>query len=114
MSWNERGTAQPRLRVLELALANARAVKRLIARLPNYGDLHHQLARASISVVSNIAEGDGQRGDAARRRYFALARGSNRELQWQLKLLTDDDGHPLHRTVDRLGRMLTRLVQALE
>jgi len=103
-----------RLRVLDLALENARVIKALIRQLPNYGDLHQQLARASISVVSNIAEGDGQRGDAARRRYFALARGSNREVQWQLKLLVDDDGHRVHRGVDRVGRMLTRLLAALE
>lgn len=79
----------------------------------NFANLHNQMARAAISVVSNIAEGAGATTDPGRERRMADARGSNRELQVQLELLVDED-HPLTDRVDHVGRMLTRLIQRLE
>jgi four helix bundle protein len=38
--------------------------------------LASQLRRASVSVVSNIAEGCGRKGDAELARFLRLARGS--------------------------------------
>ena len=102
-----------KLRVLELAKANVREVAKLIRTTRNFGDLHNQMARAAISVVSNIAEAAGATTDPGRRRRMADARGSNCELQVQLELLLDED-HPLIERVDHVGRMLTRFIQRLE
>jgi len=102
-----------RLRVLKLAKRNVREVAKPIRATRNFGDLHNQMARAAISVVSNIAEAAGATTDPGRKRRMADARGSNYELQVQLELLVVED-HPLADRVDHVGRMLTRLIQRLE
>ena len=46
-----------------------------------------QLLRASQSIVQNIAEGNGKRSSADRRRYFCIARGSALECASTLDIL---------------------------
>jgi four helix bundle protein len=53
-----------------------------------YG-LTSQLRRASVSVVSNIAEGTGRRNDRELARFLSIARGSVREFECQLLLSRD-------------------------
>jgi len=53
-----------------------------------YG-LAAQLRRASISVVSNIAEGAGRQSDREQMRFLRIARGSVHELECQLQLSKD-------------------------
>jgi four helix bundle protein len=50
-----------------------------------YG-LTSQLRRASVSIPSNIAEGQGRRNTREFRQFLAIARGSNCELQTQLEI----------------------------
>ena len=47
------------LRVFKEARQNIRDIAAICERNKGFGDLHNQLKRASISVVSNIAEGAG-------------------------------------------------------
>ena len=82
-----------------------------------FGDLHDQMRRAAISIVSNICEGASARSDKQFIRFLDLARGSANELQAQLGIASDlgflDTGHPVHDRCDHLGRSLTRLIQRL-
>ena len=48
-----------------------------------YG-LTSQIRRASVSVASNIAEGQGRSSPGEFRQYLGMARGSNLEVQTQL------------------------------
>jgi four helix bundle protein len=45
-----------------------------------------QVRRAANSIPSNIAEGDGRRGDADQRRFFITARGSLLEVETQIEI----------------------------
>jgi len=48
--------------------------------------LTSQLRRASVSIPSNIAEGQGRLNTREFRQFLAIARGSNCELQTQLEI----------------------------
>jgi four helix bundle protein len=48
--------------------------------------LTSQLRRSSISIPSNIAEGQGRLNTREFRQFLAIARGSNCELQTQLEI----------------------------
>jgi four helix bundle protein len=49
----------------------------------------NQLRRASVSIVSNIAEGFGRRTDLDKVRFYDMARASLHEVQAQLLIATD-------------------------
>jgi four helix bundle protein len=69
---------------MELAVA----VYRLTQAFPReelYG-LTSQLRRATVSIPSNIAEGQGRLNTREFRQYLGVARGSNCELQTQLEI----------------------------
>ncbi len=76
------------------------------------------MRRAAVSVVSNIAEGCGRRGDRELTRFLKIARGSVRELECQLLLSrelgyvtpgvwTKLDGDP-----PEISRMLNGLIRS--
>ena len=78
-----------------------------------------QLRRAAISVVSNIAEGSGRRGERDQARFLIIARGSNCEVECQL-LLSRDIGYLKSaewETLDdhcrEIGKMLSGLIRSL-
>ena len=60
---------------------------RLIVALPVHGDLRDQLRRDAFSVSLNAAEGAGERGPAAKAKYFAIARASLWEVSAALDLV---------------------------
>jgi len=51
--------------------------------------LTNQIRRASVSVVSNIAEGFGRRTNAARVHFYDMARGSLHETQTRMLIAKD-------------------------
>lgn len=52
-------------------------------------ELASQMRRAAISIVSNIAEGNGRRGDPEFARFLRMALGSASELESQMVLAKD-------------------------
>jgi four helix bundle protein len=105
-------------RAYSLVLAIYRATKRFPDH-ERYG-LTAQLRRASISVVSNIAEGSGRQGDREHVRFLRMAHGSVCELQCQLLLARDVgylEGSPwklLNDDCEQLGKMLNGLIRSLD
>ena len=71
-----------------------------------------QLLRASQSIIQNIAEGNGKRSAADRRRYFCIARGSALECASTLDILSVCDTLSVERR-DRGKQMLHRVVSML-
>jgi four helix bundle protein len=110
-----------RLRVFHEAEELAVAVYRLTKTLPTderYG-LCQQMRRASVSVVSNIAEGCGREGNRELVRFLSIALGSATELTAQLRLsrrleyLEADYCGGVEEHARRVQRMLTSLIVRL-
>ena len=80
--------------------------------------LAEQMRRSSISVPSNIAEGDERDTDKDSVRFFYIAKGSLAELITQLEIahevgfLTEEQITPLSVECIELGRMLGALIKA--
>lgn len=80
--------------------------------------LADQIRRSSVSVPSNIAEGDERETDKESVRYFYIAKGSLAELVTQLEiahevgLLSQQQTDPVLSECGELGRMLGALIKA--
>jgi four helix bundle protein len=83
-------------------------------------DLSRQLNRASVRVVSNIAEGFEQKTDRHFARYLYDARGSAAEIRVQLRVavsrgyLRENDRAAMAAHYEEIGRMLSGLITYLE
>jgi four helix bundle protein len=70
-----------------------------------------------VSLVSNIAEGEGRRGDRELARYLDVARGSLHEIECQvllalrLRYLPPDSAMPLLLAIGEVSRMLNALIR---
>ena len=73
--------------------------------------LRDQLARASLSIVLNIAEGSGRVAPGDKGRFYAIARGSACECAAILDVIERSDGLPLNGRIAR--SLLVRIVQML-
>ena len=71
------------------------------------GAVRDQLERASLSIVTNLAEGSGKLGKD-RKRFFQIAMGSLRETQ---ALLEISESQEAAKIADQLGANLYRLLQ---
>jgi four helix bundle protein len=82
----------------------------------DYG-LRDQMRRSSVSVPSNIAEGDDLNSDKQSVRYFYIARGSLAELRTQLMIsreiayLNNDEYLELERKCEKISAMLIGLIK---
>ncbi|MCH7227273.1 four helix bundle protein [Haloferula sp. A504] len=80
------------------------------------GELRSQLDRASLSILLNIAEGNGKRKPALRARFFDDARGSGTECAACLDaavakgLCNPSEVRPGKSHLDRIVAMLTKLI----
>lgn len=97
----------------------ARLVYRTTQRFPKsetFG-LSSQMQRAAISVLSNIAEGDGRSSTRDRQRFQSIARGSAMELEAQIVIAGDLDyipqnvAHELELRSIEITRMLSGMLR---
>ena len=110
-----------RLDVYRLSLDFLVLAHQVLEGLPRgHSHLCDQLARASTSIVLNLAEGAGKHSKADKRRYYLSSRGSATEsaalLDVLLRLgLLDDPGHRAGKEMlVRMVSMLIKLAQSLE
>jgi len=79
-----------------------------------------QMRRASVSIVSNIAEGNSRKGKAEYIQFLFVAYGSLAELETQILLAKDlgyivnEEFDVLIRMRDEIGAMLYKLIQRLK
>ena len=84
-----------------------------------YG-LTSQIRRAAISVISNIAEGQGRITKGEFQHFLGQARGSLLELETQLELsvdlgyITPKDFRKLVPELSEVGRLLNGLIASLQ
>jgi four helix bundle protein len=82
-------------------------------------ELAGQMRRAAVSIESNIAEGNGRRGDREFARYLRIALGSAHELETQvliakdLEIFDSASADALVSAVARVRRMLYGLIRRL-
>ncbi|MDZ7605515.1 MAG: four helix bundle protein [Cyclobacteriaceae bacterium] len=96
----------------------AKSVYGLISELPEYEKfgLHSQLAKAAVSVPSNIAEGCGKSSNKDFKRFLEISLGSSYELETQLILASGIHGLPAAPVIEKLQilqRMLAKLLSTL-
>jgi len=79
--------------------------------------LKDQVRRSSVSIPSNIAEGDNLDTDKQSIRHFFIARGSTAELRTQLIIsleigyITDEEFKLFDSDCDKISAMLTTLIK---
>ena len=82
--------------------------------------LRDQMRRASVSIMSNIAEGFESQNQAIFVKYLGHAKGSAGELRAQLYIardqgyITEEDFNTMFSTAEICSRQLTRFIQYLE
>ena len=79
--------------------------------------LASQIRRSAVSIGTNLVEGCGRGSDAELLRFARIARGSARELEYQLLLgrdlnfLEEQEWSDYRERVDKISRMLTQLLR---
>ncbi len=110
------------LNVWQEAMAVAEAIYLLTRSFPQselYG-LTTQMRRASVSIVANIAEGNGRETSGAYVQFLRVSQGSLKELETQLFLaervgIADgEETAPILDKCDKLGRMLRSLIRSIQ
>ena len=104
----------------------AKELTNLVYRFSSSGPFSHdpglrdQMRRASISIMSNIAEGFESQTQALFIRYLGYAKGSAGELRAQLYIaleqgyVSDDEFRSTLSLAELCSKQITRLIQYLE
>lgn len=77
----------------------------------------HQLSRAALSIMLNIAEGSGRETKADQRHFFIMANGSAREVEALLDLIEEYHNSlklktsSWHELLDEISRLLRGLIK---
>lgn len=107
------------------AWQKARELTSGIYRITGQGDfskdygLRDQIRRASVSIMSNIAEGFERSGTAEFGQFLSTAKGSAGEVRSQLYVALDQDYitvstfEPLYSSVMQISRMISGLMNYL-
>jgi four helix bundle protein len=112
-----------RLEVYQVALDFFDLADEVVEHLRNRGGRAHladQLARASLSIVNNIAEGAGKFSRGDKRRYYTTSIGSSTECAAMFdvcrrrSLISEETHRRGKHLLDRIVAMLVKLCQALE
>jgi four helix bundle protein len=83
----------------------------------DYG-LRDQIRRATVSIPSNIAEGDELGSDRQSIRFFYTARGSSAEvltqaiIAFEIGYLAEEEYRNIEKECQSISSMLARLIQA--
>jgi four helix bundle protein len=81
--------------------------------------LTNQMQRASISVISNIAEGFGRNSGKDKAQFYAISKGSVMELQAQMLIakdlgyVTEKRSNELEQKMILVARMLSGLIKTV-
>lgn len=106
-----------KLRVYHLAVQVLQDIVDITENGKGFGDLHSQVRRAAVSVVSNICEGCSSGNNRQFARYLRIARSSCNEMQGQLEILgclgSLSTDHQIHDRCDHLGRALSAFIRTL-
>lgn len=95
---------------------------KLVRRFPriDQGVLGYQIRKSSLSIPSNIAEGQARHSTSGYINYLLIANASNAELQTQLEvgrrvqLINEEEAAAYIADAEEVGRMLGGLVNSLE
>lgn len=104
-------------RAMEL-VAVVYKVTRAFPKEEVYG-LTSQLRRAAVSVPSNIAEGQGRKGNGEFRHFLRLSLGSLMEVETQimiserLRYMAPNSAQALLRDTGKLGKIMNGLIKSL-
>ncbi len=85
-----------------------------------YGFLSDQLNRAALSIVTNIAEGNGRFTSPDRKHFFVIARGSAQEcvplleLGKRRRLIHDEQHTALRQDLETIAKMISGLINGLD
>ena len=85
-----------------------------------FGFLADQLNRATLSIATNLAEGNGRFTKPDRRNFFTIARGSVQECVPLLEVarrrnLVDQSNHDLLRQeLETIAKMISGLINGLD
>lgn len=108
------------------AWRQAREATRLIYEISARGEfakdfaLTNQIRRATISVMSNIAEGFERQGNREFLNFLSIAKGSCAEVRAQLyvaldqRYVTEDEFHEVYSRVDETGRLIGGFMRYLK
>src|ERR1700722_9768278 len=110
-----------KLLVYQKGITFADAICTITRELPRgYFFLGDQLSRASLSIATNIAEGNGRFTKADRRNFFGIARGSAQEcvplleLALRQKLIGPERHRQLKADLEEIARMISGLINGLD
>ena len=110
------------LHVWQRAVAHTVAIYRVTNSFPKqelFGGLTDQIRRASVSIASNIAEGQTRHSDKAFANYLDIALGSAAELETQLVIATkigylpDEKYTEMHEELTEITKMLHGLYKTV-
>lgn len=109
-----------KLNVWKESIELVKQVYQVTASFPSeeqYG-LMSQLRRASVSIPSNIAEGNGRSSDKDYKRFVEIAYGSALELETQLIISVElqylDKNHTIFQKLERVKKLLSGFMKYLK
>jgi four helix bundle protein len=109
------------LDVYQKSVDLAEAIINITEEFPKgYYFLSDQLNRASLSIATNIAEGNGRFTKGDRRNFFTIARGSAQEcvplleIAKRKKLISDVQFSDLSNQLEVISKMISGLINGLE